>query len=177
MRFLLSISNRRFSAKLRRLWRALAHEGGNAVAELAVGVTFLLAPVLLGTTELGYMIYNSIEISNAAHAGALYASHSTTYAADTADIQAVARAEANDIGSNLTVTTTTYFVCSGAITGTQYSTQALAAAVCPSSSTTNHYLLFVKVTTSAPVASPVSFPWLASSWTLTGSSIMEVPLS
>lgn len=158
------------------LARHLASESGNAVVELALSCTFLLAPLLLGTAELGFIVYNSIEVSNAAHAGAVYGSYSNTYAADTNGIQTVARAEAGDFGQNLTVTSSTYYACSQAMAGTQYSTSTAAANACPSNAS-NHYLYFVKVNTSATFAAPVQIPGLPSTWTLTGSSVMQVPQS
>ena len=163
-------------SRLRTVARHCASESGNAIAELALGVSFLLAPLLFGTAELGFLLYNSIEVSNAAHAGAVYGSYSNTYAADTSGIQTVARSEAGDFGSNLTVTSSTYYACSQAMTGTQYSTSTAAAAVCPTNAS-NHYLYFVKVNTTASFVPPVRIPGLPSTWTLAGSSVMEVPQS
>jgi Flp pilus assembly protein TadG len=163
-------------SRLRILARLCASESGNAVVEFALGVSFLLAPLLLGTSELGFIIYESIEVSNAAHAGAVYGSYSNTYAADTTGIQTIARSEAADFGTALTVTSSTYYACSQAMTGTQYSTSTAAAAVCPSTAS-SHYLYFVKVNTTASFAPPIRIPGLPTTWTLTGSSVMEVPQS
>lgn len=159
-----------------RIVRALAAESGNAIAELALGVSFLLAPLLLGAAEFGFLVYDAIEVSNAAHAGALYASHSSTFAGDTASIQQIAQMEAGDFGSSLTVTSSTYYACSQNMTGTQYSTSTAAEAACASSAA-NHNLLFVKVTTTAPFAPPVRIPGTPATWNLTSSSVMEVPKS
>lgn len=164
----------RIASAIARLGRALARESGNAVVELAVGVSFLLAPVLLGAGELGYVIYDSIEVASAARTGATYGSVSSTNASNTTMIQSLAAAEAGDISSsNLTVTPSYYFVCSQAISGTQYSSSTAANSVCPSGSA-NHYIQFLRVSVSAAVTPPVRIPLLPNTWTLNSSSVAEV---
>jgi Flp pilus assembly protein TadG len=152
--------------------RFLREETGSALVELSLGVYLLLVPMLIGTVEMGTMMFDSIEVSNAAHAGAMYGMMGSTYAADSTDIQKAAQGEASDFGTNLTVTPTVYYACSSALGGTQYSTQSAATTACTGNG--NHPLEFIQVATSTTVTPPIRCPGLASSFTLVGSSIMEV---
>jgi len=155
-----------------RLGSRLKDERGSAIVELGLILGLFGSPVLLGTVEVASLIYSSIEISNAAHSGAMYGMMSSTYAEDTSGIQTAAQQEATDFGAKLTVTPSIYYVCSSAIGGTQYSTQSAANSAC--SGAGNHALEFLSVAVSAPVTAPVQFPGLASSITVSGSSSMEV---
>jgi Flp pilus assembly protein TadG len=151
------------------------HESGNALVELATFFAFLGLPLLLGTAEMGIMVYDSIEVSNAAHAGAAYAMQSLIYSANTAGIIAAAQAEASDFGGKLVVVPVTYFVCSTAIAGTQYTgvnAQTIARLTCTGG--TNHPIQFVQVSTSISVASLIHCPGLPQTFQLSGSSVMEV---
>jgi hypothetical protein len=151
----------------------LTDRAGNASIELALMFSIIGVPMMLGTTQVAFMVYDSIEVSNAAHAGAVYGMMSSTFAGDTAGIRTAAQSEATDFGTNLTVTPTTYYACSTAIGGTQYSTQSAASTACPANAA-NHYLQFVQVATSANVKSPIRLIGLSQTWTLRGSSVMEV---
>lgn len=161
-------------------WRSAAVAGckhindddGNAMLELAFLVSIFGAPLLIGTATTAVMVYDSIEVTNAAHAGSSYAMMSSTFASDTSGISAAAKEEAPDIGSNLTVMSTTYYACSAAPAGTQYTTQAAANTGCTGVS--NHSLQFVKVVTNASIPSPFSLPGVPSSFVLSGTSVMEV---
>lgn len=151
----------------------LSRSEGNATVELALAFSVLVTPIMLGTAETAFLVYDSIEISNSAHAGAMYGMISSTFATDTSGIQSAAQSEAADFGSKLNVTPTTYYACSAAIGGTQYTTQSSAAAACPANSS-NHYLQFVQVTSSASITPPIQMIGLPKTWTLQGSSTMEV---
>lgn len=153
--------------------RRLRDDSGNAIVELAVAFSVLAAPLMLGVSEVSFMVYDSIEVSNAANAGAQYGMISSTLANDTAGIQRAARAEASDLGSNLTVTPTIYYACSSALSGTHYSSTTAAAAACPANAA-NHYLEFVQVSTSATIVPPVKIPGMSGAWNLQGLSVMEV---
>jgi Flp pilus assembly protein TadG len=147
-------------------------DNGNALVELALLMSLFGAPMLLGTAEVGFLVYDSIEATNAAHAGAMYGMISSTFAADSAGVRSAAQAEAPDIGSTLTVTPTIYYACSAAVDGTQYSSQSTANAAC--SGTSNHSLEFIQVATTATFASPIRVPGLPANLTIGGGSIMEV---
>ena len=156
--------------------RGLDGESGNALVELALVFALLGIPMLLGTVEMGTVVYDSVEISNAANAGALYGMQNATDAASSAGITTAGRAEAPEFGSSLTVTPTTFYVCTSAVGGAQYSTgsytQAQATAKC--SGTGNHALEFIQVLSSATATPPVHCPGLPKTFTLGGTSVMEV---
>lgn len=162
-----------FRSIIAELRKRLKDNAGNAALEFAFAFGIFGTPMLLGTSELALLIYDSIELSNSAHAGAMYGMMSSTFAADATGIQQAAQAEAADFGTNVTVTPTSYYACSNAVDGTQYSTEAAASAVCPANAS-NHYLQFVKVVSSMTINPPVQCPGLPKSWTLTGASVMEV---
>jgi hypothetical protein len=155
--------------------KALRDDSANALIEVSLITAFIGVPMLLGTMQTGFLIYDSIEISNAAYAGALFGMQSSTFASETSTIVSTAQAEAADFGTALTVTPTAYWACSNALAGTQYtgaSAQANAQSACTGG--TNHALEFIKVTTSATVTTAIHCPGLARTYTLTGSSVMEV---
>jgi len=165
-------SLRRLRAKGRTLRRA---ESGSAMIEIALIFSFLGLPMILGTAEIATVIYDSIEIDNASHAGAAYGGQSITYASSSSGITAAAQAEAVDFGTNLTVTPTTYYVCANAPTGTQYtgsSAQTNATAACTGG--TNHAVEFLQVVTSASVKPAFHLPGLATTFPIASTSVMEV---
>jgi Flp pilus assembly protein TadG len=150
-------------------------ERGDALVELALALCLLGLPLLVGTADMGFVVYDSIEVANAAHAAALYGMQSSTYAANTSGVIAAAQTEASDFGTALSVTPTAYYACSNAIGGTQYTgsnAQANATAACTGG--TNHALEFLKVNTSATITPPIHLPGLSNTFTVTGSSVMEV---
>ena len=74
-------------ARARRF--VLRDQRGNALVELALGVT-LCSALIVGATEFGWLAYQSIEVSDAARAGVQYGAQSRTDAANTAQVQAAA---------------------------------------------------------------------------------------
>ena len=162
---------RQLSARLGKLHG----ERGSSLIEVALVSALLGVPLLLGTAEIGLLVYDSIEISNAAHAGALYGMQSLTFAADTAGMISAEQADAADFGAALLVTPTAYYACSSAVGGTRYTgsnAQSNAAAACTGGS--NHALEFVQVKTTTSVTPAIHCPGLPSSFVLAGSSVMEV---
>jgi Flp pilus assembly protein TadG len=156
-------------------WRFLQGESGGALVELALVVALLGVPLLLGTAQMGFLIYDSIEITDAANAGALYGMQSSTSSVDNAGMIAAAQADASDFGTKLSVAPTSYYVCALAVGGTQYTganAQINAAAAC--TGTSNHALEFVQVNTSASVTPMIHCPGLPQTFKLTGQSAMEV---
>jgi hypothetical protein len=167
LRFLHTLHSRFLQAR-----KAMQRNEGSSLVELALLMSFFGAPMLLGTSEVAFLIYDSIEVTNAAHAGAMYGMMSSTFAADSSGVRAAAQAEAPDIGSTVTVTPTIYYACSAAVDGTQYSTQTAANTACTGVS--NHSLQFIKVVTSATITSPFQFAGLPNNVTFGGTSVMEV---
>jgi Flp pilus assembly protein TadG len=91
-----------------RMRKRLMDNAGNAALEFAFAFGIFGTPLLMGSSELAMLIYDSIEVSNCAHAGAMYGMMSSTFAADSTGMQKAAQAEAADFGTNVTVTPTTY---------------------------------------------------------------------
>jgi Flp pilus assembly protein TadG len=156
--------------------RRLRGQDGSAMVELAIIVSILGIPLLIGTGQMGIIVYDSIEVSNAAYVGAEYGMQSLTFAANTTQITAAARAEASDFsGTALTVTPTVYYACALAMGGTQYTgTNAQSNATTACTGSDNRAVEFIKVATSVAVTPVVHCPGLPTSFTLTGSSVMEV---
>src|ERR1700677_876828 len=110
--------------------RFLREEQGNALIEMALCISLLGMPMMVGTVELGNMIYTSIEVSNAAHAAAMYGMISSTFAASSSGMTTAAQNEASDLGTNLSVTPAVFYACSQAVNGTEYTTQSAANSAC-----------------------------------------------
>jgi Flp pilus assembly protein TadG len=149
-----------------------ANQAGNALVELALILCFFGLPLLAGTAYCAVLLLDDIQISNAAHTGAIYGMRSSTFASDLSGMSAAALAEAPGFGANLTVTPTSFYVCSGALDGTHYSTQAAANVACSSGS--NHSLQLVQVLVTASISPPASLPGLPRKVTLNRVSVMEV---
>lgn len=155
-------------------------EAGSALVELALMVSILGVPLLLGTSAVGILTYDSIEIANAAHAGAMYGMQGNCCILQTAQMISAAQNEAPDFGTNLTVTPTSYYVCSASQAsptwtgaGNMIDSSSLATAKTNCVGDAGHVLAFVKVVASAPVTIPFSCCGLPSSITMTGQSVME----
>ena len=161
------------SSRWSRIRRKLKETSGGVALEFAFAFSLFGTPLMLGASQIAWMVYDSIELSNCAHAGAMYGMMSSTFASDSTGIQNAAQSDASDFGSNVTVTPSSYYACSNAVDGTQYSTESAASAVCPANAS-NHYLQFVKVVASMTVTPPVHFPGLPQTLTLTRTSVMEV---
>lgn len=148
-----------------RVTRWICDDRGQDMVELAI-VAPLLILLFTGIYALGYFAYYAIEVSNAAHAGAIYGMQSSTSAIDTSDIVLSAQKEVPE--KSITVTPSYYYVCLDALNGTTYGTTTDAAASCA------NYQMMVRVQTSLALATPVSVPGLPDSITLSGNSVMEV---
>lgn len=152
--------------------RRCTDDCGSALIELAVALSLVGLPLLFGTIYTSVLVFDNIEISNAAHAGAMYGMQSSTYASDVAGMTAAAQAETPDLANGLVVAPTTFYACSAAIDGTEYSNQQDANAACTGGS--NHALQFVKVTASY-VATPFArIAGMQRSVTVSSVSVMEV---
>jgi Flp pilus assembly protein TadG len=150
----------------------LRRDTGDALVELALLMSFFLVPLLLGTTDMAVLVYDSIEISNAAHAGAITGMLTSVQAEDNSAIISAAQAEASDfLPANVSVTPTTYYVCNTTQGGTQYATLSAANSACASPS---YPLEFVQVVVSAPGTVVFHCCGIPTSTTLSGKSVMEV---
>jgi hypothetical protein len=141
---------------------ALRDEQGNALIELAVGLT-ILTTLLFGSAEFGRLAYAGIEISNAAHAGAAYGAESRTYANDLPNIQNAAIKDAPDVSG---VTSTAAYSC-------QCSDGS--ASTCGATDCTGTRIIeYITVNTTGTVNPMIYVPGLPHTYTLTGRAIMRV---
>jgi Flp pilus assembly protein TadG len=139
---------------------------GQAMIELAIALPILLL-LTIGVIEFGRVAYYSIEVSDAARAGAQYGSQSLADAANTANITQAALNDAPDIAANLALNNPPpgqSCVCpgSGSVAG------ACPAAGCP------YPLVYLTVTTSYTLTTLFQYPGIPTSFNLTGVSIMPV---
>lgn len=163
--------HRRLSAMLARR-RSLGDDAGAALVELAMMLAILGVPLLLGTIYFAVLLLDNVEVSNAAHAGAMYGMQSLNLADDSTGITAAARAETSRFGSNLIVTPSVFYACSNALAGTRYSTSTAADSACAGGS--SYSLKFVQVLVNASVTPPGQFPGFAKTMVLKSVSIMQV---
>jgi Flp pilus assembly protein TadG len=160
----------------------LRDESGNILLEMAMIFAFLGIPMLWGTSQMSILVYDSIEVSNAANAGAVYGAQTPGEAISTAAIATAAQAEASDFprasmgNSALTVTSNIFYYCANAIGGAnpQYTTTTAATAACGAAGSTNETVEFVQVNTSATVTPLLRFPGVRSSYPIVGQSILAV---
>lgn len=81
----------------RRGRRFCRSEAGGALIELAMVCAFILSPIFLGLVELSKAYHYSIEVNEAASAGAEYGARSSGGYTDLTDMQTAASNEAQDI--------------------------------------------------------------------------------
>jgi Flp pilus assembly protein TadG len=147
--------------------RDLREDKGQAFVELALVLPIFIL-LLVGIVEVGRLAYATIEVSNAARAGVAYAAQNHTTAQDSTNIQLAATQDAPDVTS-LTAATSQSCACesSAGSMGAFGSCTAIstAAGSCPSPS---RIVLYVQVTTTAPVATVFHFPGIPSTVTLRG---------
>jgi Flp pilus assembly protein TadG len=156
--------------------RDLREDKGQAFVELALVLPIFIL-LLVGAVEVGRLAYASIEVSNAARAGVAYAAQNHATAADdkpTGGIVQAAQLDAPNITS-LTATTSQSCACesSAGVMGASVACTAIstAAGSCPSPS---RIVLYVTVTTQAPVDTVFHFPGIPNSVTFRGFASMRV---
>lgn len=146
-----------------RAWRsALGSQRGNAIIELAFGVSLCIT-LIVGAVEFGWLAYQSIEVSDAARAGVQFGAQSRADAAATANVQTAATQDAPDV-SGISATASYFCQCSNGGTST------CAATDC----STSRIIYYVQVTTSATVSPLIKLPLLPASYALKGKAIMRV---
>lgn len=157
------------------------NERGSALLELAIVVPVIFLPLMLAAVDLGVIASDSIQISSAAHAGALYGMQGTCCVLQTSLMQTAAQNEAPSFGTNLIVTPTSYYACSASQASPTWAnaqnvidSTSLAAARATCTGVNGHVLAFVKVTTSAAAPMPFHCCGIAATITLSGKSVMEV---
>jgi hypothetical protein len=153
---------------------------GSALVELALVVSIMGLPLLLGSVDIATLTYSSIEIENAAHAGAMFGMQGDCCILQTQQMISAAQNEAADFGANLTVTPTSYYACSASQAGPAWTgagnmidSLSLATAKSMCTGASGHVLAFVKVVASAPVHLPFRCCGLPVSINLSRASVME----
>jgi Flp pilus assembly protein TadG len=151
--------------------RRKSAEAGAALVELMVTLPVLLA-LLIGTADFARVFYTSMQVMNAARAGAQYGAANLGTSADSAGMQAVAMSSVNQPG--LSVPTATR-VCQCAMAdGSFPDTVACSdppASACPSP---KFRVITVRVTARAPFSMTARFPGLPGTLTVERTSIMRV---
>ncbi len=144
----------------RRTQAQLGSESGSSLVEMGLLMPVFLL-LLLGVVDLGRAYYLKIEVSDAAHSGALYGSQNPT---DTTGMQNAAAAAAPDVPG---------FTASAAY-GCECSDGSSAIASCSSTPTcATNVVDYVQVTTSAAYSAWFPYPGIPSSLTLNGSARMR----
>ena len=147
---------------LLRLQAGITGDSGGALVELALAIS-LVSTLLLGAAEFGRLAYASIEVTNAAHAGAHYGAQSHTTAADNAGMKTAATQDAANV-SGMTATATHTCACAD---GTASTCQAADCAA-------SRILVYVQVNTSATVDPLIYVPGLPKTYTVKGKAVMKV---
>lgn len=149
-------------------------DSGQSVLELAFSLP-LFVLLLLGSAEIANIAWASVQVNNAARAGAAFAAQSHTYASDTTDISSAAKNEAPRL-TNLEVTSSEVCTCvsNAGTAGTPdpgCTHTSIQTGSCPSPSTVQ---VAVQVNTSAVVTPLVHYPGLPSTYTIRAQATMEV---
>lgn len=143
-------------------------DSGQSVLELAVCLP-LFVLLVLGTAEIANIAWASVQVNNAAHAGAQFASLSHANAADTADIETAAKNEAPKLTITFPTAPSQSCVCTDPTTGNAATGDTCAT--CPSP---NIPIDSVTVKTQAVVSPLVHYIGLPSSYTVQAQATMKV---
>jgi Flp pilus assembly protein TadG len=125
-----------------------------------LGSLFLV--LLLGIVELGRLAYASIEVSNAAKAGAAYGSQNGSTASDSTGISTAA---ANDAANLTGVTTTSSYSC--------VCSDGTASTCTHGDCSTSHIEETVTVNTQATFDPLIHLPGLPTTYTLKGKAVQK----
>jgi Flp pilus assembly protein TadG len=134
---------------------------GSALVELALILPLLLL-LIAGTVDFGWFIYSSIEVSDAAQAGALYGTLNPT---DVVGISNAAKADSAHL-SSLSTTVSYGCECSDG-------SSAVPSCTAPPNCSYN-YVNYVDVTASAPFTSIIPLPGLPLNGNLASEARMRV---
>ncbi|HEV2576604.1 MAG TPA: TadE/TadG family type IV pilus assembly protein [Acidobacteriaceae bacterium] len=145
-------------------------DSGQASLELALSLP-LFALLILGGAEIANIGWAAIQLNNAAHAGAQFASLSRTNAVDITDIEAAARSEAPAL--TITFPTAPTQTCS-CVTPSGTPTTYPCSSIIDSCASPDIIVDSVQVTTQAVVSPLIHYTGLPASYTLHGKATMEV---
>ena len=139
-------------------------ERGAQLVEMAILTPFLVL-VMLGATDFARISYHAITLSNAARAGAQYATQNAAAAANAAAIKAATEFEAQDIGV-ITVTSSLFCRCPGSAVVVSCTVGACAGGAAKE--------LYTSVTASQIFRTLAPYPGVPSSIDLSRNAIMRV---
>ena len=146
-------------------------EEGSALVELALSLP-MLCFMLLGAAEFARLAYAAVEVSNAAHAGAVYAATSVSASSDSSGIGNAATADSGDLGGGNAVSVasvTTACTCSN----TAYTPSSCSDnATCFNNNSA--MITTVTVTTQSTYSPIIHLPGGALNFTLQGQSSQVV---
>ena len=136
---------------------------GIAAVEFALFAPFLMATVV-GLTDLGFGLYRSMQVDDAAHAGIQYA---LVRGFDATAIASQVTAAAPDFAIAASPEPQRYCGCAGG-SGV---TAATCESFCPDGSTAG---TFVSVSAAATYVPPIAFPWIPDSFALQSTAIVRI---
>lgn len=153
-----------------------AQESGSAVLELAFSLPLFLV-LILGGAEIANIAWASVQLNNAAHAAAQYASQnhansSTTSSTNLANMEQAAQNEAP--GLAITFPTAPTQVCSCVTPSSGAETAYSCSTVQANCASPNVILSSIQVTTQAVVNPLVHYPGLPASYTLQAQATMGI---
>lgn len=143
-------------------------DSGQSVLELAVCLP-LFVLLVLGTAEIANIAWASVQVNNAARAGAQFASLSHANAADTTDIETAAKNEAPKLTITFPTAPSQTCVCTDPTTG-----DAATGDTCATCPSPNVPIDSVTVKTQAVVTPLVRYIGLPSSYTIQAQATMKV---
>jgi Flp pilus assembly protein TadG len=141
---------------------AAGSQRGGSLVEMAFMMTFLML-LLIGVIDMGRAFYLSMEVADAARAGAQYGYESAATMSDSAGISTAANADAPDV-SGLTVTSSHGCMCSDG------SGPNVNCGTPPTCSSGFHVVNYVKVNTAATYTTLFPWPKVPGSFALTGTA-------
>ena len=151
---------------MRHQIRKLRSRAGNSAVELALAFS-VLGLLALGIADFGRIYYTSIELANAATAGALYGSFTVGRSTDFAGMKTAATNEATDLNlQTANVTATRYCQCPNASQNDCSNLNACGAGV--------KMRNYVKVTTNLTYKTMSKFPNMPNTIPIARQSVIRV---
>jgi len=147
------------------LW-LVRSESGQALVELGLSMGVLIL-LVVGAAEFGRLGYSTIEVANAARAGAAYGMQNHATAANVTAMATAATNDAVDVPT-MTATAVSLCACSNALSTTSTCTTSFSC------SGTNRVVEYVQVTTTAAVPTVFKYPGAPTTYTLHGVATMRV---
>jgi hypothetical protein len=151
-----------------RVFRAcLIGDTGQGLVELALTLPLLIL-ILMGAAEFARFAWAAIETANAARAGVQYGAQNQIFASDNAGMQTAALNDGVNL-SGLTATPSHSCACSSAP-----STAIACSSAASNCASPAMVIEYVQVTTSATIQPLYHWPGLPTTFTASGSAIMQV---